>query len=248
MQKILSYILSFLFYTALVFLLLLFHPIQMICLKIFGYNTYKTSVDVLNFILIKSLRILWIKAVFKTSVDLPADRPLIVVSNHQGTYDIPPIVWIFRKHHPKFIAKKELAKNIPSVSYHLRHSGSALIDRKNSKQAVPAIYRLGKLIAKNNHAACIFPEGTRNRSGEMRKFKSGGIEILLKASPNALIVPFVIDGNYQIEALGMFPLGICKKVSYRILNPIEPNGKSAKDLTEEVEKLIRNHLQRNHQN
>ena len=45
-------------------------------------------------------------------------------------YDISPIMWYLRKHHVKFVAKKELGKGIPSVSYNLRHGGSILIDRK----------------------------------------------------------------------------------------------------------------------
>ncbi len=186
--------------------------------------------------------ILGIRITYEKDVDLPSDRPLVIVSNHQGTYDIPPIVWIFRKYHPKFISKMELAKNIPSVSYNLRHSGAALIDRKNRSQAIPEIHKLGKLIAKNNYAACIFPEGTRSRTGKMRKFKSGGIETLLDAAPNALIVPFAVDGNYKIERKGMFPLCIGQRVKYSILDPIEPDGKSAIEITDLAEKQIREKL------
>ena len=47
-----------------------------------------------------------------------------------------------RQFHPKFISKKELGKGIPSVSFNLRHGGSALIDRKNPMQAVEAIRKL----------------------------------------------------------------------------------------------------------
>ena len=69
--------------------------------------------------------------------------PLIIVSNHQSMNDIPPIIWYMRKYHPKFVSKIELGKGIPSVSYNLRHGGSALIDRKDSKQALVAIARFG---------------------------------------------------------------------------------------------------------
>ena len=239
MSKILAYILSTLFYILFFLLLVIFHPIQVICLKVFGYETHKSSVDVLNFFLMRLVGILGIRINYEGELNLPTDRPIIIVSNHQGTYDIPPIVWLFRKHHPKFISKVELAKNIPSVSYNLRHSGAALIDRKNRAQAIPEIYKLGKLIAEKNYAACIFPEGTRSRNGKMKKFKSGGIETLLKAAPNALIVPFVVDGNFRIERKGMFPLTIGQKVKYSILDPIDPNKHSAVEVTEMAEKAIR---------
>lgn len=247
MVNVLAYILTPLFYILFFLLLVIFHPIQVICLKLFGYHAHKTSVDVLNFLLMRLVGILGIRIKYEGHLNIPANRPLIVVSNHQGTYDIPPIVWLFRKHHPKFISKKELAKNIPSVSYNLRHSGAALIDRSNRAQAIPEIYKLGRLIAQNNYAACIFPEGTRSRTGKMRRFKSGGIETLLKAAPNALIVPFAIDGNYKIEKRGLFPLNLGQKVKYSILEPIESEGKSAVEITDLAEKAIRNKLNKNSQ-
>ena len=40
--------------------------------------------------------------------------------------------------HPKFISKKELGRGFPSVSYNLRVGGSALIERKNPRQALAA--------------------------------------------------------------------------------------------------------------
>ncbi|PKQ61989.1 1-acyl-sn-glycerol-3-phosphate acyltransferase [Labilibaculum filiforme] len=242
MIKILSYILSCVFYILFLLLLVIFHPVQVICRKLFGYQAHKTSVDVLNFFLMRVVFFLGVRITSLPKVNLPTDRPLIIISNHQGVYDIPPIVWIFRKHHPKFISKKELAKNIPSVSYNLRHSGAALIDRKNRAQAIPEIYKLGELIAKHNYAASIFPEGTRSKTGVMKPFKAGGIETLLKAAPNALIVPFVVDGNYKIEEKGMFPLSLGAKVAYKVLEPIEPAGYTAIELTEMVETLIKKEL------
>lgn len=241
-MKLLAYIPSAVFYTLFLLLLIIFHPIQVISHKLFGYQAHKKSVDVLNFFLMRVVVFLGVRITSVTKFSLPTDRPLIIVSNHQGTYDIPPIVWLFRKHHPKFISKIELAKNIPSVSFNLRHSGAAIIDRKNRAQALPEIYKLGELIAKNNYAACIFPEGTRSKTGKVKKFKAGGIEALLKAAPNALIVPFVVDGNYKIEEKGKFPLSLGAKVHYSVLEPIEPAGFSAVELTDKVEKLIKSKL------
>src|SRR3546814_7878181 len=61
-------------------------------------------------------------------------------------YDIPPVVWHLRRHHPLFVAKTELSRGVPFVSYVLRHSGAALIDRGNSRQALKAIADMARLV------------------------------------------------------------------------------------------------------
>ena len=75
---------------------------------------------------------------------LPEDKPLIFVANHQGLYDIIGIGWLLRKYHPKYVSKLELGKGIPSVSYNLNHGGSVLIDRKDPKQALPALKKMAE--------------------------------------------------------------------------------------------------------
>ena len=242
MKKILAFITTPLFYFLFTLALLIFHPIQVICRRLYGYQAHKVSVDILNYILMRLVIFIGFRIKFNDKVQLPTDRPLIVVSNHQGTYDIPPIVWMFRKHHPKFISKIELAKGLPSISYNLRHSGAALIRRKNRAHALGEIRKLGKLIADNNYCACIFAEGTRSKTGKMKRFKSGGLATLLEEAPNSLVVPFVVDGNYKIERNGRFPLSFGEKGTYSILEPIDPKNYTAEELTEKIESLIRTEL------
>lgn len=192
----------------------------------------------LNWLILKSLRIVGARISFEGFEKLPPNQPLIVVSNHQSTWDIPPIAWGFRKHHPKFISKIELAKNIPSISYNLRHGGSAIIDRKNGGQSIKELIKLGRTIEKNNYAACIFPEGTRSRNGKLKTFQSGGIKTLLKSAPSALIVPFAIDGNYQLVQ-HKYRMKLGAKLTYKALDPIEPNGHSAETLVQQTREAIR---------
>jgi 1-acyl-sn-glycerol-3-phosphate acyltransferase len=109
--------------------------------------------------------------VFNNKHKLPLNRPLIIASNHQSTYDIPPLIWYFRKHFPKFIAKKELGKGFPSISYNLRHGGAVLIDRKDPIAAVSALEGFCDNIKKNRWSVVIFPEGTRSRNGQPKSFQ-----------------------------------------------------------------------------
>lgn len=243
MRKIIAYPLTIVQISIYVTLLVIFHPIQVIAYNLFGYKTHKTVVDVLNVALISTLSILFCQTKFSGIKSLQKNTPFIIVSNHQSLFDITPIVLAFRKHHAKFISKQELGKNIPSVSYNLKKGGSVLIDRKNGSQSIKQILMLGKRMEKNNWSACIFPEGTRSKTGELRKFQVAGFKTLLKASPSALIVPFVIDGNHKLHKWGMFPLNIGIKLKYTALEPINRNDfESDEVLLEHVRSKIENTL------
>jgi 1-acyl-sn-glycerol-3-phosphate acyltransferase len=101
-----------LFYLFFGLAVLAFHPIQWLCFNLFGYKAHKDSVDVLNWLLMRCLNILGTRFTFNVDGDIPKNVPLIIVSNHQSMWDIPPIIWHLRKLHPAFISKKELGKGI----------------------------------------------------------------------------------------------------------------------------------------
>ena len=242
MKTILGYLLTPLYLLTFILLILIFHPVQMVCRRIGGYPLRKKSVDVMNFFLLYSQVIMGVRIRFRGFELLPQGRPFIIVSNHQSLMDIPPIVWGFRRNHPKFISKKELGKGIPSISYNLRHGGSVLIDRKNGRQSILEIARLGKHIEKENYSASIFPEGTRSKTGEVGHFQHPGIAALLRSAPSAWIVPFVIDGNREMIKKGYYPLQFGTRLTYTVLQPIDPAGRDPKELTEELELKIKESL------
>ena len=242
MKKILSYILTPVYLLIFGSILGLFHPVQVITNWIWGYRVRKKTVDVMNYILLYSLKVLGTTITFRGLEKIPQNRPIIIVSNHQSTLDIPPIVVGFRKNHPKFISKIELGKGIPSISYNLRHGGSVLIDRKNPRQSVKDILMLGKHIEANNYAACIFPEGTRSKDGKVHPFMPAGIASLIRTAPSALIVPFAIDGNYELMKNGYFPMSVGVHLKYTAFDPIDPTGMDPGELTQMIENMIRKEL------
>lgn len=242
MKKVLSVLLTPVYLLIFGFLLVFFHPVQVICNWIWGYPVRKRVVDVLNYALLYSTRILGSRITFSGFGKVPVDRPVIIVANHQGTLDIPPVIVGFMKNHPKFISKIELGKGIPSVSYNLRHGGSVLIDRKNRSQSVKDIMLLGKHIEANNYAACIFPEGTRSKDGRVKSFQPAGIASLIRSAPSAVIVPFAISGNFELMKNGYFPMTFGCHLKYTALDPIEPVGWDANELTLHIENLIKKEL------
>lgn len=242
MNKILGYILTPIHYLFFGILLLIFHPIQWICLKIGGQNAHKQSVDILNFLLLGSYYLLGSRVSFKNPYQLPLNRPIIFIANHQSMYDIPALIWFLRKYHAKFISKIELTKGIPSISFNLKYGGGANIDRKDSKQAIAEILKLADRMKKNNWSTVIFPEGTRSKNGQMKAFNAGGIATLLKKVPNALIVPIAIDGSWRLVQFGKFPLSAFERISWEVLKPIEPENKTIDEIVEESEKAIKKAL------
>ena len=239
MKNLLQYILTPIYLLVFGALLGIFHPIQIVCWNVWGYAAQKRAADIMCFLIVRSLIILGSRVKFKGFEKLPQNRPLIIVSNHQSQYDIPPIVWGFRRHYPKFISKIELGKGIPSISYNLRKGGSALIDRNNPSQAIKAIIKLGRQIEANNYAACIFPEGTRSKDGIVRTFKVSGLGTLLKTSPSAAVIPFAVNGNYLLQR---FPMGVGEELTYSVLDPIERNNRSAEEISEMCEMAIKKEL------
>ncbi len=239
MKKIIDYILSCIFLIYFGLVLLLFHAYQVFAFNLLGKKAHKKSVDQLNGFLTYGLCITGAGIKFEKRTVLPEKRPLILVANHQSTFDIPGIFWFLRKYNPVFVSKIELSKGIPSISYNLRKSGAALINRRDSKQAITEIARLGTLIKDRNIAAAIFPEGTRTASGVMKPFAPGGIATLLKRAPNALVVPIAIKGTGRLNPTrGIFPLTSFTKISWTVLPGIEPEGKKADEIATIAQQAI----------
>mgnify|MGYP006084884111 FL=1 len=241
-MKILSYILSPIFAFVFFLILIVFHPLQWIGLKIFGYKGHKFIVDIMNLVLTRSLLILGVPVKRINKQEIPKNKTIVFVSNHQSLFDISPISWYFRKHHAKFVSKKELGKGIPSVSFNLRHGGAALIDRKDGKSALLELGNFAKRINKNTWSAVIFPEGTRSRDGRPKSFSTNGIKMILKRNPEALIVPLSINNSWKVFKYGKFPLGLFSPIIIYTHEPIDCKSMDIKELLELIEEKIKSKI------
>jgi len=242
MRKFFGYILTPIHYIYFGLMLCIFHPIQWICFNVFGYRAHKWAVDVLNFFLTSSYYLLGNTVKFTNKQNLPIGRPIIFITNHQSLYDIPVLIWFLRKYHAKFISKIELTKGVPSVSYNLRHGGAANIDRKDPRQSITEIMKLGTRMKENNWSAVIFPEGTRSKDGSVKTFQAAGVATLLKKCPDALLVPIAIKNSWKMVRYGQYPLNTFIAMSWEVLTPIEADKRPADELVAEAEDSIRKTL------
>ncbi|HTN20813.1 MAG TPA: lysophospholipid acyltransferase family protein [Pelobium sp.] len=239
MSRFFGFILSPLHHLAFFLILIIFHPIQWLGLKMGGYSAHKRIVDVMNFFLTSAYYVLGGTVKFENHQDLPTDRPIIFTANHQSMYDIPPMIWFLRDYHAKFISKIELTKNIPSISFNLKYGGGANIDRKDRKQSLSEIMKLGERMKNNNWSAVIFPEGTRSKDGKMKDFQMGGIATILKKAPNALIVPVAIENSWKVVKNGTLWLHAFVPIKFTVLNPIEPLDRDVAEVIKEAETAVR---------
>ncbi|RKL66257.1 1-acyl-sn-glycerol-3-phosphate acyltransferase [Salipaludibacillus neizhouensis] len=130
--------------------------------------------------------------------NIPENEPVLIVSNHQGNFDIPILLgWLDMK--IGFISKIEV-KKIPLISTWMEYLGCIFIDRENPRNAVKMIITGAESI-KNGQNLVIFPEGTRSKGGPVAEFKKGSFKLAQKS--NAAILPVTIDGSYNMmEANG----------------------------------------------
>lgn len=246
MKKLLDYVLSCIYLVYFGLVLCFFHLLQVIAWHGFGRPAHKKTVDWMNACIAYGWYLTGSTIQFSNRTDLPTNRPIIFVANHQSMFDISPMIWFLRRHTPLFVSKIELAHGIPGVSYNLRKSGAALIDRKDSKQAIVEIARLGKLIQQTNQSAVIFPEGTRSRAVlgtyTMRPFITGGLATLLKRAPSALVVPVAIRGTGHFNPKGLFPLTSFSHMSWQALPGIEPTNRTPDEVVRLAQEMIAKEL------
>jgi 1-acyl-sn-glycerol-3-phosphate acyltransferase len=131
--------------------------------------------------------------------NLPKHGRYVLVGNHQGHAD-PFFPFLFMDRGLGFVAKKELRK-LPIVPYLMELDHCVLIDRKDLRQSLKAIQE-GAEFVRNGYPVMIYPEGTRSTSEKMLPFKSGALNLALKA--NAEIVPVTTVGSFWIHKKGSY--------------------------------------------
>jgi len=236
--KIISYPISFLFYLCFACTLVVFHLGQWVGFTFFGYKGHKKVVDVLNWTTLKVLHVLGTRFSFTVEEEIPENVPLIIVSNHQTTWDIPSIIWHLRKRHPAFIAKKELGKGIPSISYNLTHGASVLINRRKPQEATQQIIKIGQYAAKNNRSVVIFPEGTRSKDGTPKRFKELGLKILFEQMPGGYVLPITVNNSWKLQRYGFFPMGLGVHLKHHVHPAIKISDHTPQELVIATEQII----------
>ena len=124
-------------------------------------------------------------------VNMPADEPLIIVSNHPSWAD-PLILTASISRQIKFMAKEELF-GFP-LGICIRALGAFPIRRDSPGKE--ALYNAIEML-ENGQVIGMFPEGGRSRNGQMGKAKLGAA--LIASRSGATVLPIGISGSENIK-------------------------------------------------
>lgn len=169
------------------------------------------------------------------------DKSYVLVANHASLSDIICLFSLSPQF--KWLAKESLFQ-IPFLGWSMSVMGYIPLERgqhgsiKRSYQE--ALDWLGRDVS-----ILIFPEGTRSRSGEMGRFKSGAFRLALESGRP--IVPIVLAGTQKVIAKGKTAFGNPSVATMTILPPIETKGLDLKEegaFKEKVEALMRKELEK----
>jgi 1-acyl-sn-glycerol-3-phosphate acyltransferase len=241
MKKIIDWLFTIFFIIVFFLVLLILHPIQIIC-TLFGYRGTAAASHAFMWSVVQSVRATGASFHIRHREylrQIPKNRPIIIVSNHQSEFEIAVIGWyvyITTGHHCKFISKKELQYGIPSISWILRHSHHAIINRADRKQALESIDEFAAIAQKNNYAACIFVEGTRSKNGILKPFKTAGFTQLFDNMPNAAVITVTLENFYKTKRI---PIQSFLPLRLTFSEPIERGNQNAEEILKICEQRIK---------
>lgn len=230
MKRLLSWIPTIPFLLAFGLCLVVFDIAGRVAL-LFSLRAFEHVMATLQRTLMSLFRICGAKLVVERPDTVLPDTGYVVISNHQSLLDIAMIGGILYTNYPKYVAKTELGRGIPSISLNLKRGGNALIDRKDRAQSVRAIMGMAKTAQERGVSVVIFPEGTRSRDGTLGEFKPAGSEALLRAANELPVVPVAVDGCWKLLRHNMMPVPWGETVHIRFG---DPRPRSPKDGAEQT--------------
>ena len=199
--------------------LFLFDPLIRVA-SLFGLRPQEYAAGLLQVVMLRVFRLAGTRILVERDPAVRDGVPYLVIANHQSLFDIPIFGAVLFRSYPKFVSKRELARWFPSISFHLRRGGHALIDRGDREGATRANPELGPQVRARGITAVIYPEGTRARAGALGPFKPAGALALLEAAPDVPVLIVAIDESWRLLRFKLMPIPFGTRVRVRIGAPI----------------------------
>ena len=163
---------------------------------------------------------------------LPRDRPVIILSNHQGAFDIPVLQGYIPLQY-RWLAKTSLFK-IPVIGWTMWLAGYIGIERESATKAYKSLKAAANKV-KGGTSVLVFPEGTRSDTGELLAFKKGAA--LLVSMSGVDVVPVAVQGTAGVMKRGGYSVTPAR-VTLKIGAPFATGGLDAKEINKRAREAI----------
>ncbi len=128
---------------------------------------------------------------------IPGRGDTLVLMNHQSLLDIPLVVASVEGAYPRIVTRKRYFRWIPLISHMVRLYQYPVVDPSaNAGRLRQMLDSIREAARTTEVPLAIFPEGTRTRDGEIGRFKTTGLGLILEQRPWMVYV-LVADGFWQ---------------------------------------------------
>ena len=141
---------------------------------------------------------------------IPFEPGVLILMNHQSLFDIPMVVQSVSPGHPRIVTRMRYTRWIPQISHMTRLYRYLTVEPKGEASEMRrAIKELREAARTSEVPLALFPEGTRTKDGEIGKFRTSGMGVILRARPWRVYV-LVTDGFWQVAKFKDFVGGVSK--------------------------------------
>jgi 1-acyl-sn-glycerol-3-phosphate acyltransferase len=153
---------------------------------------------------------------------VPARGDTLVLMNHQSLLDIPLVIASVEGAYTRIVTRKRYLRWIPLISHMVRLYQYPVVDPSANAGTLRQMLASIRDAARTTEVPlAIFPEGTRTRNGEIGRFKTTGLALILEQKPWTVYL-LVADGFWERAKMKDF-LGGMAAIRGRIelLGPFE---------------------------
>jgi 1-acyl-sn-glycerol-3-phosphate acyltransferase len=173
--------------------------------------------------------------------NIPAEGPVVLVSNHVSYVDAAVIAGCVRR--PARFVMDYRIYQMPLLNFIFRTAGTIPIApaKHNAEILEQAFAKISEYLD-NGEVVCIFPEGALTPNGEIQTFRSG-IERIVQSNP-VPVVPLALCGLWQSyfsrkegRAMKGLPRRLWPKIALYAGEPLSPEQITAERLQQKVAEL-----------
>jgi 1-acyl-sn-glycerol-3-phosphate acyltransferase len=159
----------------------------------------------------------------------------VIISNHQSLLDIILITRLGNNF--RWVSKAELFR-VPILGQTMRMARYLEVAR-GSKESVLKFMDQALQTLDRNISVMMFPEGSRSKSTEIVRFKSGAFQLALRRDKP--ILPVVIDGTGKVLPKEGYTIKGRTRLRLKVLDPVYPGSFGSGDpdeLATEIRSLM----------